>query len=259
VLHHAIARHMGIRVPEAAEPDRNLRTVARIIETLAARDDRPLTERRHISHYLYGTCHDFALLSAATLRENGVPARLRVGYAGYFIPGKWEDHWVCEYRSGDRWTLLDGQLGPIARDSFKISFPVADIPPTGWRSAASIWRAIQAGTVDENTCGVSFVGIQGRWFVASAILRDAAALAGIEGLPWDYWGLARRFLETRDVTEDEARQIDALAEALDPAPATRDDATAILDQFPWARPTETVSSVIIATPVEVPIQPAASL
>jgi hypothetical protein len=31
VIHHTIARHMGIGVPEAAEPDGNLRTVARII------------------------------------------------------------------------------------------------------------------------------------------------------------------------------------------------------------------------------------
>jgi len=91
------------------------------------------------------------------------------------------------------------------------------------------------------------------------VLRDAAALASIECLPWDYWGPARRFLETREVTEDEALQIDTLAEVLDPAPATRDDARVILDRFPWARPTETVSSVIVTKPVEVPIQPAAAL
>lgn len=259
VIHHAIARHMGLGVPKAAEPDRNLRSVERIIKALIERDNRPLTEHRDIANYFYGTCHDFALLAAGALRHHRVPARLRVGYAGYFIPGKWEDHWVCEYRAGDRWALLDGQLGPIARAGFKIGFPAADVPPTGWRSAASIWRAIRAGTVAENICGVGFVGIQGRWFVASAVLRDAAALASIECLPWDYWGPARRFLEAREVTEDEALQIDALAEVLDPAPVTRDDARIILDRFPWARPTETVSSVIVTTPVEVPIQPAGAL
>jgi hypothetical protein len=124
VIHHAIARQMGIGVPERAEPDRNLRTVERIVSALVERDDRPLTEHRHISNYLYGTCHDFALLATGTLRHYGVPARLRVGYAGYFNPGKWEYHWVCEYRRGGRWALLDGQLGPIARDGFKVKFPV---------------------------------------------------------------------------------------------------------------------------------------
>jgi hypothetical protein len=216
---------------------------------LVDRDTRPLSIRRDISNYFYGTCHDFGLLATSRLREAGIPARLRVGYAGYFVPGNWEDHWICEYRCAGRWTLLDRQLGPIAHDGFKIRFPVEDVPVTAWRSAPSIWRAIGGGTIDENICGVSFVGIHGRWFVASAVLRDAAALAGIEGGP------ARHFLETREVTEDEARQIDALVETLDPAPATREDAMAVLDRFPWARPNETVSSVIVTTPVEMPIRP----
>ena len=130
----------------------------RIVSALVERDDRPLTEHRHISNYLYGTCHDFALLATGTLHHYGVPARLRVGYAGYFNPGKWEDHCVCEYRRGGRWALLDGQLGPIARDGFKIKFPLDDMSPAEWRSAAWIWRAIRDGTIDENICGVSFVG-----------------------------------------------------------------------------------------------------
>jgi hypothetical protein len=255
VIHHAVARYMGFGVPDVAEPDRNLRTVERIVAVLVERDDRPLTEHRDIADYFYGTCHDFALLSAAVLRHHGIAARLRVGYAGYFIAGKWEDHWVCEYRNGDHWALLDGQLGPRARAGFKISFPVADLPANAWRSAASIWRAIRAGSVDEALCGVNFADIRGRWFVASAVLRDAAALAGTECLPWDYWGPGRRFLETRTVEESDARLIDALAEAIDPAPGDREEAAAILDRFPWAHPPKNITSVIVTTPVEVPLRP----
>jgi hypothetical protein len=70
-----------------------------------------------------------------------------------------------------------------------------------------------------------------------------------------YWWPGRDFLRTREVAEDKARQIDALSEALDPAPVSRDEAGAILERFPWARPTETVSSVIVTTPVEMPIRP----
>jgi hypothetical protein len=189
VIHHAIARAMGSGVPAGAEPDRNLRSLARLIGAAVGRDSRPLTEHRHLPDYLYVTCRDFALLAAGALRESGVPAQLRVGYASYFLPGRWEDHWICEYNTAGRWAVLDGQLGSRARAAFKIGFPVADVPSTGWQSAASIWRAIRAGTIDAGTCGVSFAGIQGAWFVASAVLRDAAALAGIECLPWDYGGL----------------------------------------------------------------------
>src|SRR5213076_3085377 len=63
VIHHAIARHMGLGVPEAAEPDRNLRTSRRILGVLVDRDTRPLSIRLDISNYFYGTCHDFALLA----------------------------------------------------------------------------------------------------------------------------------------------------------------------------------------------------
>jgi hypothetical protein len=259
LIHHAIARAVGFGVPREAEPDRNLRTVARLLAAAVARDPRELTQHRALPNYLYGTCHDFALLSVAALRERGVPARLRVGYAGYFIPGRWEDHWVCEYMADHRWAVLDAQLGPRARAGFKIGFPVDDVPPTGWRSAAAIWRAIRDGSLDAGTCGVRFADIHGAWFVASAVLRDAAALAGIESLPWDYWGPARRFLKTREVPEEDAEQIDALAAALDPAPATREAAASVLERFPWARPTGSVASVIWTTPVEMPLHPRGSV
>jgi hypothetical protein len=180
---------------------------------------------------------------------------LRVGYAGYFIPGKWEDHWVCEYHTGSRWVLFDAELGPSARKHYKIGFPSADIPEGEWRSAGSVWHSIRAGTVEPTVCGVNAISIHGRWFVASAVLRDAAALAGIECLPWDYWGPGRDFRRTRQVIEEEAKQIDALAEALYPAPANRDEAEALLGRFPWARPRETVESIVLDRPVEVPILP----
>jgi hypothetical protein len=48
VIHHAVARAMRLGVPEAAEPDRNLRSLARLIEGAVKRDSRPLTEHRDL-------------------------------------------------------------------------------------------------------------------------------------------------------------------------------------------------------------------
>lgn len=165
-----------------------------------------------------------------------------MGAASYFRAGHWEDHWVCEYRAGKDWMVLDAQLGPRARAGMGISFDVTNVPLSGWRSAASIWRGIRAGEVDPALCGVSFAGISGAWFIAAAVLRDAAALAGIECLPWDYWGPGRSICAMREVAEETAHDIDALAAALDPAPASREEAVAVLDRFPWARPTPTILS-----------------
>ena len=84
LIHHAAARAIGFGVPDYAEADRGLRTVGRILETAFGRDDRPLTTHRDLPNYLYGTCHDFALLAASTFRANAIEARLRVGFVDYF-------------------------------------------------------------------------------------------------------------------------------------------------------------------------------
>uniref|UniRef100_UPI001C2089DC hypothetical protein n=1 Tax=Acidisphaera sp. L21 TaxID=1641851 RepID=UPI001C2089DC len=141
-----------------------------------------------------------------------------------------------------QWAILDAQLGPRARAGLRIAFDIADVPDTAWRSAAATWQAIRTGDLDPANCGVSFAGIEGAWFVAASVLRDAAALAGIETLPWDYWGPARTICATRLVTDDQARAINELAAALDPAPYDRTAAAAVMERFAWARPTRTILS-----------------
>lgn len=242
VIHHAIARSLGFGVPPEAEKDRNLRRVSCMLDEVMQRDARPLTHHRDLADYFYGTCHDFALLAASALRERGTPARLRVGFASYFQADHWEDHWVCEHHVNGRWAILDAELGPRARDALKIAFDVADVPRTSWRSASSIWRALRSDELDPSVCGVSFAGITGSWFVAASVIRDMAALAGVESLPWDYWGPGRAICATHQVTEEQARVIDGLAAAMEPAPNGRREAEALMEHFPWARPTPTVLS-----------------
>lgn len=255
VIHHAAARAMGFGVPERAERDRGLRTAERLVATALARDPRPLTVHRDLPDYLYGTCHDFALLAASVLRSAGVAARLRVGFADYLKRGAYDDHWVCEYRDGTTWRLLDAQLGRRARDGFGISFNHADVPRDRFHGAATVWQRLRAGVLDPAHVGVSFAGIVGTWFAASNVMKDCAALAGVEVLPWDYWGPARRFAETRMLDDHDQRMIDALAQALEPPPETRADAAALAAEFPWAIPGEMVASFAAGAFHEMPIRP----
>jgi transglutaminase-like putative cysteine protease len=60
---------------------------------------------------MVGFCYHFALLHCALLRATGAPARIRCGFAGYFEPQRWIDHWVVEYWNGDGWLLTDPQIG----------------------------------------------------------------------------------------------------------------------------------------------------
>jgi Transglutaminase-like superfamily len=254
VVHIAIARAFGQAVPPEAEGDRLLRCASRMLDTARRRDASALTESRDLQSKLFGNCHEFALLAVSTLREKGVPARLRVGHASYLAPGLWEDHWVCQHWTGLQWATFDAQLGHRTRCRLNISFDVGDIPMGTWRSAASTWRAIRRGEIEPTRCGVSFAGVSGDWLVASAVLHDAAALAGIETIPGDAWGPALAFGRARRVTEDQARNIDALSEALDPAPTTRAGAMAVLDRFPWARPTPTISNFISGLKLQVQLE-----
>ena len=238
VIHHDIARSLKIGVPPTAETDRSLRQTSHLLSTAIARDPRPLTEHRAIQNYLYVTCRDFAMLAVSTLRQHGIPARLRVGFASYFNPGLWLDHLVCEHQSTATWSILDAQLGPLARAGFRIGFDIADVPATAWRPAAQVWQEVRAGTIDPATCGLPSAGIAGEWWIAASVIRDAGALAGTEALPWDFWGLGQTFQATRHVTPDQADQIDDLTAALVPPPPGRTEAQAFLARFPWATPTQ---------------------
>jgi hypothetical protein len=251
VAHIEIARAFGHAVPPEAEGDRLLRRASTLLGEALRRDRRALTENRDLQNKLFGNCHEFALLAVSTLREKGIAARLRVGFASYLAPGLWEDHWVCQYWTGSRWATFDAQLGSKTWSRLNIGFDLGDMPIAAWRSAASTWRAIRKGEIEATKCGVSFAGVSGEWLVASAVLQDAAALAGMETVPGDAWGPALAFGRARQVSQEEARNIDALSKALDPTPVTRVDAVALLERFSWARPSPTISNFITGRRVQV--------
>ena len=162
---------------------------------------------------MIGTCRHYALLAATAFRRHGRPARLRVGFATYFVRDFHEDHWVCEYHDGRAWRLLDAELGEeaIARH-YAIDFAPWDVPRDRFLVAGEAWRAVRAGAVDAERCGVSFIpAVRGAWFVAGSVLRDLAALNGRELLPWDYWGLARDLRPGSGVAPRAAARVDEVA------------------------------------------------
>jgi len=240
VIHHAAARFLKFGVPHHAESDRNLRTVKRLVATAFDRDHRPLSQQRALSAYLYGTCHDFALLAASVFRSRGVEARLRVGFVDYFRQGRWEDHWLCEYRDTGNWRLLDAQLGRRAREGHRIPFDITNVPRERFRSGSQLWLAIRSGDIDPAQCGLFSAGISGDWFPASNVLKDAATLSVIEPLPWDYWGPAGDFSRTKSVPLKFHAALNALARAFAEPPATPSAARSVLESFPWAMPGDSV-------------------
>jgi hypothetical protein len=251
VLHPQEAALRGIAIPEGSRGDAHLRSVDEFLQALMARDRRSLQIPRKSENRLFGVCRDYALIACSILRSHRIPARLRAGFADYFTPHYLEDHWVCEYRDGNVWRLLDAELVPDVRDRYRIAFEAHDVPRQRFLAAGPAWQAVRRGAFEASHMGVHSIGIGGLWFGAASLLRDLAALTMNEMMPWDYWGPVRSWGPGTDVSKEWLEQFDVLAEALATEPADYQDAASILEQHPWAALTDTVISYPLGEPAEV--------
>ena len=174
----------GFALPAQRREEANTRYVAAILAHLGSLDARPPTER------FAGTCRDFTVLLLAMLREAGVPARARCGFANYFAEGFFDDHWVVEVWDGDRgWRLVDAQVASAPKGTYRNDFDPLDVPRDAFLVAGDAWVDCRAGRRDPGRFGVGVAGITGMWEIQGNVLRDLANLNRVETLPWDDWGL----------------------------------------------------------------------
>lgn len=183
---------LGHEVPRERLGEVDTRTVRAMLARLRALDERPLTEARAPERRLVGCCRDYAVLLCAMSRYRGIPARLRVGFADYFIPGSPEDHAVAECwdAGAGRWRLIDAQLGVPQMAYYRIAFDPLDVPRDRFLVGGRAWRMCRQGKSDPDTFGVSVPGAPRGWpFLRSRLLLDLAALTTQEMLQWDGWGV----------------------------------------------------------------------
>jgi hypothetical protein len=179
----------GFKPPADRLAEIYLRPIAKRLARIMELDDQPLHIAREPKRRVLGRCNTFALMLVTMLRAKGVPARSRCGFAAYFNPPNFEDHWVCEYWDVHerRWRLADPQIDDVWRRRLDIRFDTLDLPRTQFLTASDAWRRCRSGEADERF-GISFAGLRGLWFVAGSLVRDMAALNKIEMAPWDVWG-----------------------------------------------------------------------
>jgi Transglutaminase-like superfamily len=182
---------LGHEVPAERLGEVDTRTVRAMLARLRALDDSPLTQARPLERRLVGCCRDYAVLLCAMARHRGIPARLRVGFADYFLPGSREDHAVAECwdAGAGRWRLIDAQIGAPHLTYYRIAFDPLDVPRDRFLVGGRAWRMCRQGEADPNSFGVSVPGAPRSWpFLRSRLLLDLAALSGQEMLQWDGWG-----------------------------------------------------------------------
>lgn len=190
LVHEHIAPAYGLTLSDEDRDSVHVRRVEELLGIITARDDRPLTIPRSVRDRIPGNCRHFTVLMVAMLRVQGVPARARCGFGGYFVDGFFEDHWVCEYwHVGQRrWALVDAQIDERQRGMFPIDFDLTDVPRDRFLIAGEAWTRCRSRAADPRTFGLTVLDEAGYWWIAGNLMRDAAALDNIELLPWDTWG-----------------------------------------------------------------------
>ncbi|HTN90808.1 MAG TPA: transglutaminase-like domain-containing protein [Sorangium sp.] len=188
LLHQHWAGAYGVELSDERRGESHLRPTDRMLDRVLALSDRPLSVARPLDARLVGTCRNITVLLVALLRAKGVPARARCGFGGYFTPGEFVDHWVCEHwdAGASRWVLVDAQIDDVQGAAVKPDFDVLDVPRDRFLVAGDAWAKCRAGEADPSRFG--FLDMRGLWFISGNVVRDLAALNRMEMLPWDDWG-----------------------------------------------------------------------
>lgn len=113
-----------------------------------------------------GTCRAFSLACVAIMRAKGIPARSRCGFATYFKPGLYEDHWVLEYWENGKWKIADAQKMRL------------DLKAGQFINGAAAWKLVRNLGFDANLFGFSGQCYQeyGLAYVIKNMIRDASGL-----------------------------------------------------------------------------------
>ncbi len=195
-VHVFWAERYGLHLTEEQAVTLQIRDVAGKLAVMRGANGAPLTTPRPLEARQVGNCRDFSTLLCSMLRHQGVPARARCGFGTYFLPGHYEDHWVCEYwnRDENRWVMVDAQIDEFQKRALNIDFDTLDVPHDRFITGGRAWQMCRRGEVDPNDFGIQ--DMHGIWFIWGNVIRDLLAMNKVEILPWDGdFGLLTQSLE----------------------------------------------------------------
>lgn len=176
----------GFGIPKERQEERSIHAVSDILRVLRQHDDRGVEHSRREASRVVGTCRHFALLACSFLRHREIPARCRAGFASYFVPGSFVDHWVVEYWHPveSRWVRVDPEIL-----GFAFVDEPHDLSEGEFLTGGEAWIRCREGHADPSTFGVDGVPENfGIGEIRGNLIRDLAALNKVEALPWDEWG-----------------------------------------------------------------------
>ncbi|MFC1790659.1 transglutaminase domain-containing protein [Patescibacteria group bacterium] len=159
--------------------DDNFPTAAAMLAELYRRDSRGLVLDREEKNCLVVSCRFTALLMAAILKSQGIPTRVRSGFAPYFEghEGKNVDHWINEYwdETLRKWVLVDADVA--LEPYFKLD--PFNLPRDSYYLPADVWVGVREERIDSQEFW-SQAGYGGLSAISEALFYDFACLNNYE-------------------------------------------------------------------------------
>jgi len=192
-----------------------LRTVPEMLKCILELDHSPLTLIRIPQKRKVSLCRDFAVLLVSMLRHKNVPARVRVGFAGYYraeTPRYW-DHRIAEYwnKELNRWVFVDAMTEKPILEHLRFKIDPFNIDTSSrFLLAGDVWQRCRAGKAEPQKFGDSPDDL-GMPPIRYALLHDFDYLNKNELIGFDAWHSLINKPEN-EVTAEEKALLDKVAE-----------------------------------------------
>lgn len=186
-VHSDFLKLYGLTETDFSSHSRETLSLEKRLDQIFQKSDQALAITRPVNRRIVGTCRDYAVMICGMLRHKSVAARVRCGFARYFVPGRYEDHWVCEYwhADADRWARADAQLDETHCNRLGIAFDTSDVPDGAFVTSIEAWDLARSGKVAPEFFGHG--DAVGEWFLWVNLARDTLSLRCQEVSPWDTW------------------------------------------------------------------------
>lgn len=203
------------KIPRARLAEIELRYVEAILQQMMYLNQQPLKQPRKLQDKLLASCRDYSLLACSILRQQGVPARLRVVFNTYSRSHIFHDQVVLEYWNNQygAWHSVDMRMtaAHLKRFGVNLNIDYFNLSIEQYIPAATAWSILRQRPEQAEHFGDD-QGNKGLWYVRDRMLQDLAALNKVEMLIWDCWGLMHS--KEQDMSEEELCLLDDIAHML---------------------------------------------